>query len=153
MIPSQSARRMGHPQRGGIQRKSRRVGHPRAGVGGRKSVNVPPVPVFPDAPIRLFADSARLPLPQMWMSGPAGARASKRDRRLHFTSFYRTLREFLSEGKSPFSLDSYLSWMSPNFSEFLQSGIRCDFAYFASIAFNHTLAHFSTGFTCPIGAR
>ena len=47
-----------------------------------------------------------------WMSGPAGARASRTDRRLQFTSF-RTLREFLSEGKSPFSLDWYLSWMSP----------------------------------------
>ena len=40
---------------------------------------------------------------------PARARASRRDRRLQFTSFYRTLREFLSEGISPFSLDSYLS--------------------------------------------
>jgi len=49
-----------------------------------------------------------------WMSGPAGARASRTDRRLQFTSF-RTLREFLSEGKSPFSLDWYLSWMSPFF--------------------------------------
>ncbi len=51
-----------------------------------------------------------------WMSGPAGARASTRDRRLQFTSFfYRTLREPLSEGKPPFSLDLYLSWMFPYF--------------------------------------
>jgi hypothetical protein len=50
-----------------------------------------------------------------WMSGPTGARVLKRDRRLQFNSFYPTLRELLSEGKSPFSLDSYLSWMSPGF--------------------------------------
>ena len=53
-----------------------------------------------------------------WMSGPAPARAHERDRRLQFTSFCRTPREFLSARKSPLSLDSYLSWMSPGFPGF-----------------------------------
>jgi hypothetical protein len=57
-----------------------------------------------------------------WMSGPVGKRASRIDRRLQSFSLYQTSREFLSEGKSPFSLDSYLSWMSLIVPEFIGSG-------------------------------
>ena len=86
-------------------------------------------PKYPDCPssgTKQRADAVALPslsllqnptVPAKWMSG---GRALGTDRRRRFNPSYRALREFLSEGKSPFSLDPYLSRMSPGI-----SALRC----------------------------
>lgn len=48
-----------------------------------------------------------------WMSGPAATWVIATDHRRFFKLIVPTLRELPSTGKSPFFLDSYLSWMSP----------------------------------------
>ncbi len=58
------------------------------------------------------------------ISGPAPALAQARDQRRFTEAFPPKLREFPGTGKRPFSLDLYLSWMSPGF---MKPGFRLVF--------------------------
>ena len=95
-------------------------------IHGFENTKGPKYPDCPSSGTKQRADAVALPSLSL-LQNPTVSRKMDvwrsglgTDRRRRFNPSYRALREFLSEGRSPFSLDPYLSRMSPGI-----SALRC----------------------------